>query len=805
VDQPGPSVPVSTAAHSLPVLFLLFAGSGCAALIYEVVWFQMLELVVGSSAVSLAVLLGTFMGGMGLGNLLLPRLVAPSRHPLRVYAMLELGIAASALVVLLVLPAAARLYPSAATPGPAGILWRALVGAVFLLPPTMLMGATLPAIARWTETTPRGVFKLGACYAANIAGAMAGCLLAGFYLLRLHDLVVATGCAVALNAAGAFFALGLARSAPAHESGRPATSTAASPPLDAAVLGSIALSGFCALAAQIIWTRQLSLMLGATVYTFSIIVAVFLGGLGLGSMAGATLARRTAQPRRALGWCQLLQVLMIVWAGDLLIRTLPFWPVGQPVEAGIWIRFLSDLARCAAAILPATICWGASFPLALAAGASASPDPGRSVSRICAANTAGAVGGAILTGLVLLPRLGSANIERLLLACSTLAALLLLRPATNASRGLLLLAVGGAVWLGVNSSPVPWQLVAYGRHAAHGDQTAKTLYLGEGANATVAVTQNLAGTRYFHVSGKTEASSQFHDMRLQRMLGHLPALLHPRPRSVLVVGFGAGVTAGSFVAHPSVERIVICEIEPLIIRHVGPLFAEENHHVLQDPRVTVIHDDARHFLATTREKFDIITSDPIHPWVKGSAKLYSAEYFALCRDRLNPGGLVTQWVPFYQSSRDVVRSELATFFTAFPDGTVWGNDESGRGYDSVLLGSRDPLTVDLGVLEQRLGRADHAAARESLADVSLGSGLDLLATYAGRGPDLRAWLESAEINRDRSLRLQYLAGLSLNSRTGAAAYGEMLGHRRFPAELFLGDETGLTGLRRRLSPEPVQR
>jgi spermidine synthase len=803
VGQPATTIAAPGAGRSLPPLLLLFAGSGCAALIYEIVWSQMLELVIGSSAVSLAVVLGTFMGGMGLGNLALPRLVSARRHPLRVYALLELGIGCAALVVLFALPAAGRLYARLPGTGGPDVLWRAAVCAAFLLPPTMLMGATLPAIARWTATAPPGIFRLGACYASNIAGGVAGCLLTGFYLLRVHDLVTATWCAIAINAAVALFALNLAGSAPVTEDEKepgPVAPAWRRPEGATSVLGSIALSGFCALAAQVIWTRQLALLLGATVYVFSIILAVFLGGLGLGSMAGAAIARRTAQPRRALGWCQLAQVLAIVWAGDLLTRTLPFWFASPPADAGIWARFLSDFLRCSGAILPATCLWGASFPLALAAGAALSPDPGRSVSRVYAANTTGAVSGAILTGLVLLPRFGSAHVEQVLLAGSTLGALLLLRPPTAAGRGLLAAAVCLAVWLGVKSSPPPWQLVAYGRHAAEGDQSAAVLYLGEGVNATIAVTQNRVGTRYFHVSGKTEASSQFHDMRLQRMLGHLPALVHSHPRSVLVVGFGAGVTAGTFVTHPSVERIVICEIEPLIVRAVAPFFEEENHGVLHDPRVEVVFDDARHYLATTREKFDLITSDPIHPWVKGAAKLYSAEYFALCRQHLNPGGLVTQWVPFYQSSREVVRSELATFLSVFPAGTIWSNDEGGHGYDSVLLGSADPLTIDPVAMQQRLDRPDHAAVRESLAEVRLGSSLDLLSTYAGRGLDLHDWLERTEINRDRSLRLQYLAGLSLDSRTGAATYAELLGLRRFPEDLFRTEPAGRAALRRRILP-----
>jgi spermidine synthase len=269
----------------------------------------------------------------------------------------------------------------------------------------------------------------------------------------------------------------------------------------------------------------------------------------------------------------------------------------------------------------------------------------------------------------------------------------------------------------------PWQLVAYGRQIATTDYGANAIYFGEGMNSSVAVSETPGGARFFHVSGKTEASSLHKDMRLQRMLGHIPALLHPKPRSVLIVGCGAGVTSGSFVLHPSVERIVICDIEPLIPKIVADYFRHENHDVIRDPRVEIVYDDARHYIATTKEKFDLITSDPIHPWVKGSAVLYSREYFELCRQRLNPGGLVTQWVPLYEANRSVVQSEIATFFSVFPHGTIWANDDDGFGYDTVMLGQAAPLEIDLESLQHRLDRADHARVRLALSDLGFNSAI----------------------------------------------------------------------------------
>jgi spermidine synthase len=318
----------------LPWIVLLFVGSGCAALVYEIVWFQLLQLIIGSSAISLAVLLSTFMGGMCIGSLGLARFVSARPHPLRVYALLEAAIGVWGVLVLFGLPWVGGLYLAIGGPGIAGLLFRGLLCALFLLPPTILMGATLPAIARWVRATPRGVSWLGFFYGGNTAGAVAGCLLAGFYLLRVHDVVFATFAAVGINAVVTVAGLLLARWTP-HESmaaegaveGNPeggggGTMETAAPaggagpgeggagrfelaPGGRLVLVAIALSGMTALGSEVVWTRLLSLSLGATVYTFSIILAAFLLGIGLGSAAGSAWARSVKDARRALGWCQL--------------------------------------------------------------------------------------------------------------------------------------------------------------------------------------------------------------------------------------------------------------------------------------------------------------------------------------------------------------------------------------------------------------------------------------------------------------------------------------------------------------------
>ncbi|MDQ3070839.1 MAG: fused MFS/spermidine synthase [Acidobacteriota bacterium] len=796
-------------------LLLLFVGSGCAALIYEVVWFQLLQLVIGSSAVSLGVLLGTFMGGMCLGSLLLPRFVSRDVHPLKVYAVLEAAIGALAVLVLLITPLIGYIYSATVGHGFGSILLRGVVAAVCLLPPTLLMGATLPAIARWIEMTPRGVAWLGYFYGGNIAGAVFGCLLAGFYLLRVHDMTTSTLAGVAINllVAGAAWMLAArtpalaASEGPAHDRGRDAPPQATRG--TGTVYAAIAISGATALGSQVIWTRLLSLLVGATVYAFSIILAVFLVGLGIGSSLGAFAARASARPRLALGACQLMLMGAIAWAAYMLSAGLPYWPINPSLAMTPGIVFQVDLVRSAWVVLPGAILWGASFPLALAAVADTGQDPGRVVGRVYAANTAGAIAGALAASLFLVDSMGTLRAQQIFIALSAIAACLAMAPLLWTSPGspkpteqplgtpgftLVVIALVAAIFTVNRLPPVPGMLIAYGRYMVTWLGQADVVFAGEGLNSSVAVTQLSSGIRNFHVSGKVEASSEPQDMRLQRMLGHLPALLHPNPQSVLVVGCGAGVTAGSFVTYPSLQRLVIAEIEPLIPKVVTTYFGRENHNVVNDPRVEIVYDDARHYVLTTGEQFDIITSDPIHPWVKGSATLYTKEYFEMVKRHLKPGGIVTQWVPLYESDLDVVRSEIATFVSVFPDATIWANLQEGQGYDIVLLGQNTPGPIDLDALQRRFDDPRNAPAAESMREVAFLSPLDLLATYGGRGTDLQPWLEGAQINRDRNLRLQYLAGMQLNRYQGGAIFDSMARHRTFPDSLF----TGAEGLKARL-------
>ena len=794
-----------TSGRILPLLLIMFIGSGCSALIYEVVWFQLLELIIGSSTVSLGILLGTFMGGMCLGSLLFPRFVSRRLHPLRVYALMELGIGVIGLVLLFAMPLINGVYTAWAGSGLLSMMFRGLIAGICLLPPTLLMGATLPAISRWVETTPRGVSWLGFFYGGNICGAVIGSLLAGFYLMRVFDISTTTFVAVGLNVGVALLSLALSRGTSyiaALENSEPVVATGAWP-----VYVSIALSGLTALASEVLWTRTLSLLYGATVYTFALIVAVFLVGLGIGSTLGSAVSHQMKRPRVALAWCQLLLCAAMAWAAYMLTESLPWWPIDPSIASTPFFTLQLDLVRSLWVVLPGAILWGASFPLALAAVASRGQDPARLVGGVYAANTVGAIVGSLSAGLILVAWIGSQHSQQLLIVLSAISALFASgATAFGAESGKtlskyalavsILLIAGYTELLAAVVHPLPARLVEYGRFAPVRGASNQLVYMGEGLTASVAVSDLPDGIRNYHNAGKVQASSDPADMRLQRMLGHLTTLVPENPHRVLVIGCGAGVTAGAVSIEPRLQKETIAEIEPLVPKVVSTHFAEHNFDVIRNPKVEVRVDDGRHYLLTSKEKFDGITSDPLDPWVKGAAALYTREFFEIAKKHLNPGGVVTQFVQLYESNEEAVKSEIATFLEAFPNGMVFANTVNGQGYDVVLLGQVEPTTIDIDKMQARLDSPEYARIKQSLREIGIYSAVDLVATYAGNANDLKPWTQDASINRDRNLRLQYLAGMSLNTYKADPIYVSMTSHARYPENLFTGSQQTMDALRR---------
>ena len=402
--------------------------------------------------------------------------------------------------------------------------------ALALLPATILLGATLPVVARFARASPEGSRFLGLFYAANIAGGVVGALLAAFYLLSAHDAYVATLAAVALNlavaAAGTWLAARTAR--PGATKPAPSTRAGARWPIHVA----IGLSGLAALAGEVLWTRNLSLLFGATAYAFALILAVFLLGLGAGAGAGAALARRV-DAWTAFACTQLLACAAIVWAAYAIASALPYWPIDVTLPATAALEVQLDLLRTAFAVLPGAIAWGASFSLALAAAGGR-----RTAGALYAANTAGAVVGALGTSFVLVVALGSRGTQQVMLAAAACAACCCSsrRPRCGAGRprcGSCSPRPSRASSARSRcSSALPPELVAYGRFLPTRGLGANVVHMGEGLSASIAVTREPDGTLTYHNAGKTQASTYPQDLRLQRMLGHWATLAAERPAAV---------------------------------------------------------------------------------------------------------------------------------------------------------------------------------------------------------------------------------------------------------------------------------
>jgi spermidine synthase len=430
---------------------------------------------------------------------------------------------------------------------------------------------------------------------------------------------------------------------------------------------------------------------------------------------------------------------------------------------------------------------------------------------VYAANTVGAIIGSLVASMLLVVWIGSQHAQQVLVLTCALSGLLVLSTGVQedaaerrpqlAGTVAIIVAAAAAGLLSRGIHRIPGIFVAYGRYTATRVGQADIIYMGEGWNASVAVSRLPGGVLNYHNAGKVQASSEPQDMRLQRMLGHMTTLIPAQAKSVLVIGCGAGVTAGAVSIDPAVERETIAEIEPLVPKVVSKYFGDHNFNVVDNPKVHVQIDDARHYLITTNEKFDAITSDPLDPWVKGAAMLYTREFFEIVKRHLNPGGAVTLFVQLYESNTEAVKSEIATFFEAFPNGVVWGNTNNGAGYDLVLLGQVEPTKSDVDAIERKLRRPEYAPMAQSLREVGMNSAVDLFSTFAGQASDLAPWLQDASINRDRNLRLQFLAGMGLNLYQSDVIYSSMLAYaHRFPENLFVASPQTMQSLR-----EAIQR
>ena len=707
----------------LGILLLLFFCSGVCGLVYQVLWLRLLALIFGVTVYAASTVLAAFMAGLAGGSAIAGRVVARVKRPLFVFGVAEILIGIAALVTPVALDAAAGLY-SAVYPLTGGslpvlTLARLITGFVVLLAPTMLMGMTLPVLS--ASALVRGSAfgtRVSALYAVNTAGAVCGAVLTGYYLIGAIGIQRSFLLAASLNALIGIVAILLSRRVERHDEGTtigeapvaPVTVNVSTGPHPATIGAVVAISGFVALALEIVWFRTLVQYLAATTYAFTTMLATVLAGIAIGGAIASPLLRRHGD------WTSRLVFIQLGAAVAVLVSAIFLgWSYGHGWRTG------GDWQASAAAILPVAVLMGLAFPVAihLAASPVAGDSPARiaeRVGRLYSLNVLGAIAGALVGGFVLLPLLGARRALIVMAALYGASALLLIWRHQHRSRLIVATAVATAAFAYLATRvPDPFD-AAYARR--HG-QDMREFWREEGVQTAVSVHASQF-RRSLYLDGLHQANDTPDMVRLHRIIGHLPMMLHPAPKDALVIGLGGGATPGAVSQHPG-TNVQIVELSDSV-RKAASFFAHVNYDVLNQPHVRLRVDDGRNFLTLSAEKFDVITADIIQPVHAGAGNLYSREYFTLVRNALKPGGVVLQWIGHREPTQYALI--MRTFLEVFPHATLWFDG-------NLMVGSLEPLRIDSDIFAGKRA-APHAAA--ALDEVGLRSFDELLSWYTA-GPD----------------------------------------------------------------------
>jgi spermidine synthase len=764
------------------VLFALFFLSGAAAIVYEVAWTRRLTLLFSASTLAVSAVLSAFMLGLASGAALLGRLGDRVRRPLLLYGILELLVGAYALVF----PALTRAIEGVVIRAEASLadrllpllLLRLFSAYLLLLPPTLLMGGTLPVLARVIGRSLIGFrAQLSRLYAANLWGATSGALLSGFLLMPLLGVTGTIHAAAAANVIVGLVSLllgfrlqtapslpepeALAGDAPEAAEGPSRTSTMR--------LGVVLFaSGFAGLALQVLWTRILVFFLANSVYAFALMLATVLAGLAIG--ASLVTSEKTA-PAKRLGKLLLAAGLLTLLLSALPALLVPilaphvWWMQGTNLGYGIW-----SLAIAALLIGPPAMFLGGCFPLASRLFVRRACDASRSLGVASAINTVGCVTGSIAAGFVMIPLLGIHwSVLVLGVALTGLGLAVLprgaVRPVLLVGSGALAV-VGGVLLAMAAAQPEPLKgMVEWESVQARSDY--KVLDHKEGVTASLAVLEAKNGAgRLLQVDGFMTASTRI-TARYMKLMAHLPLLRAPATaRKVLVICFGTGTTAGTTTLYP-LERTDVVDINRDVFSFAD-YFAAENHSVATSQRARLIVNDGRHFLRTTAETYDIITLEPMPPSFAGMAHLYSKEFYEEASARLGPEGILCQWLPLHLVPESDARSITAAMLAVFPEVELWLDFSTG-----ILVASKKspfPLNVD-----DMQARASRAAVRDDLARSRIAA-VELPYFWGLGTPELRAFASGATVVTDDFPVVEFIEPRYQMSGVPMSEMGALLAH-----------------------------
>jgi spermidine synthase len=680
------------------LLLLCFFLSGLAALIYQTAWTRLFAFVFGTSELAVATVLAAYMGGLAAGAAVATRFVGRVRRPVLVYGLLELGIALSALAVPLAMRGATALYGAlfrnaelGEAGGLASALFYLLVSFAILLVPTALMGATLPLLVRHAVRSDEEIGpRTSALYAINTLGAVVGTLLAGFFLLPSLGLRGTLWVAIGANALVFGVAALAARGALVAAPATAAPQAPAAHGVGRWVLPLMLISGAISFSYEVLWSRLLGHLLGGSLFGFATMLASFLTGIALGS---ALAARQTRTPERAA------RALALAWLGSAALSLAAFWlldrmpAVSRFVSDRTGAPLLADAAVAALILLPGALCIGATFPLAVRVLARSEADAGPASARIYVWNTLGAIVGSIGSGFLLLPWLGYEGLVTLAVALG--AGLALAAQARAGSAPLRVgLSAGAALLLGVLLLPPdkPWRLLRSSAISARSQ--GHVTYFGVGRSATVMLVEEGGGWR-LRTNGLPESlvfprGAHVWSEVLTQWLAGAASLARPDARNMLVIGFGGGVVLEGI---PSlVESIDVVELEPEVLRANESIAALRREDPMSDPRIRIIVNDARGALQLADRRYDIIASQPSHPWTGGAAHLYTREFFELAREHLTPDGVLAQWMALHFADEPSLRALVASLVDVFPHVRVYQPSAGAL----LLLASPAPLELERG-------------------------------------------------------------------------------------------------------------
>jgi len=747
------------------LLLVAFFLSGAVALVYQVLWTRQLGLVFGVTIQAASTVLACFMGGLALGSYLAGRWSDSMARPLRAFAVVEVLIAVSALLTPTLLGLADSLFISMvpSLEGSPILTTAARVGltALVLIIPAGLMGMTYPLVLRAASRSADGIRRTASLlYAINTTGAIVGVLTGSLWLVPELGLSRTFLVAASVNVLVALVAWLASRGeAPiTHAPAAPATEAAANalvtePLSDRArwvVLLVIALSGTVSLALEIIWFRILVFFLRPTTYAFASMLAAVLAGLAIGSYLVTPWLRRRANWQAILGATEiaigltgLLSAFLLVRANDIMVW---MWTAGAELTPP-WDFVLPLLFAAGFAILPTAILLGAAFPMGLilwtTGGRQDDARVGRRVGTLYALNVAGAIVGSLAGGFILIPTLGAQSSLVLVSAIPLIGGLALFWMARPRLR-IPVIGAAAIAFVGIAAVlPDVFEDVIQRRYPGH-----EVLWHAEDAQATVSVAQH-GDQRILLIDGMHHASDGDGMVHYHRAIGTLAVAVHPDPHEVLIVGMGGGTTGGGASILPN-ARTTVVELSPSVIT-AGSWFEKINRKILDNPNVTFKVADGRHFLKTTQKKFDVITADLMLPHLAGAASLYSADYYALARQALAPGGIMVQWIPVDTEFQHKLM--LRSFLDAFPYVTLWIGG-------SIAIGSNEPLTLRESDFALKVAYPQVQVAME---ESGLGTFQLLVNQYFTHRPHIERYLGEGPLLRDDKPVTEYFLSLPKNS------------------------------------------